>query len=377
MNDKNLRIAFLGPAPPFRGGISKFATTLAEHLEMGGHSVRLYNFISQYPSLLFPGSDQYDNSSTHIWSERVFTPYLPYTWHIAVKRIKRFEPDIVILSYWIPFMAPAFGWIYRKLIKGKHNSPKIFLLLHNVEFHEKWLFAHRLSRYIFEKADKLLLLSEQSHRDLLSGFPQIDPAKIIRAFHPIYTDYALSHTAETAPDEDNTILFFGFIKAYKGLDLLLRAMPEALQKIPRLKLLIAGDVYGDKSFWEKMIRDEGIADSCETQFRYIDESEIASFFQRSHLCVLPYRSATQSGIIATAFAFDLPVIATNVGGLKEYIIEGETGYLVDPDDPKAVATAIIRYFSENKEAAMRQNIRSFKDQFSWQKLCQLILETHE
>ncbi len=375
MEDKKLRIAFLGPAPPYRGGISKFATTLAEQYAAMGYEVRMFNFESQYPALLFPGSDQYDDNAPKLRTERVFTPYLPLSWSKAVRRIRRFAPHIVIASYWIPLMAPSMGWILRKLIKSAEN-PEIILLVHNIEFHEKWPMAHKLSLYLLKTAHKIVLLSQKSYDDVTANFPTINQDRLILGFHPIYTDYLAEAQAPQPPPlcKRPTVLFFGFIKSYKGLDILLKAMYLVRKKLPTIRLVIAGDVYGDKTVWENMIGAMELIDITTSHFGYIADSEIAGLFQNASVCVLPYKSATQSGIIATSYAFDLPVIASDVGGLSEYIIEAETGFLVPSENYQALAEKILYYFKENCEAPMRAQIRQYKQSYTWDRLAALITE---
>ncbi len=272
-------------------------------------------------------------------------------------------------------MAPAFGWIARKLLQSGNAPPKIVLIAHNIDFHEKWVFADKLSLYLLEKMDRILLLSNKSLSDVKLLFPSISSSKLIRGFHPLYDGYKKSTTLHASEIKSLSVLFFGFIKAYKGLDILLEAIKIVSLSIPSIKLIIAGDVYGDRSYWDNLIESLGIDKYCDKHFRYISDEEVEDFFLNAKLCVLPYRSATQSGVIATSYAFDLPVIASNVGGLSEYIEDGVTGFLVDPESPNALAKAIIEYFDSDLESIMRDNIKKYKTKYSWETLCNRILES--
>jgi glycosyltransferase involved in cell wall biosynthesis len=367
------RIAFLGPAPPFRGGIAKFASSLAGVYADSGNEVCMFNFIHQFPNLIFPGSSQLEEVSPNLPSERVLTPYLPYTWPQSIRRIRRFQPDLLIVSYWMPYMVPAYAWILNKL-KKEANSPHIVLLVHNIEFHERWPLATRLTRYLLDQTDQILVLSQKTQQDVAALSTKYEN-RIKLGFHPIYEDYNstqvdLPHAAKSRP----TVLFFGFIKAYKGLDVLLKAMVRVKKQLPAVRLIIAGDVYGDASVWRDMIRDLNLEDITQADLKYISSSQIQEYFNQSSVCVLPYKTATQSGIIATAYAFNLPVIASDVGGLSEYLIEGKTGLLVPANNEIALAEKIVQYFVEGLEEQMREQVGEFKQRFSWPKLAELILE---
>lgn len=370
MADSSLRIAMLGPAPPFRGGISVFATHLGHELSSQDHEVHYFNFISQYPKFLFPGGDQMDETCPDINSERILTPYLPYTWLHTIKSINQYQPDIVLVSWWLPFFAPAFGTILRKLL-----STRIIYIAHNIIPHEFWPGTKTLLKYALSPAQKIVVLSKACLDDLKRYLPNSIARKGILGFHPIY-NYAKPDVVQrsTVQPDPHTILFFGLIKPYKGLDVLLKAMPLIKAKHPGIKLVIAGAVYGSSAVYEEIIADLGLDSQVERHYRYISDDEIAGFFERCGLCVLPYKSATQSGVIATAYSFDTPVIASNVGGLSEYIIPDQTGFLVEPENPQALADAIIRYIETNSYIPMSANIRDYKRKFGWDELVKLILK---
>ncbi len=358
------RIAFLGPAPPLRGGISIFGLNLALAMRDAGAEVKLFNFVRQYPSILFPGGSQTEEIVREDLPEieDVYTPYLPWTWGNAVKSIKLYQPDLLIVSYWLPFFAPSYAFI----TSGIKNC-KIIFLAHNIESHERWPLGSLFRKLALSEADRIVLLSKACQDQLKRMLPNTIARRGILGFHPIEEKEQAANS-----QQDKQILFFGLIKPYKGLDLLLRAMPSILKEIPELKLVVAGAVYGDTEPYFKLMEELGIQDSVDVQFRYISDTEMADFFNKSQLCVLPYRTATQSGVIANAYSFGVPVLATDVGGLKEYIEPGETGYLVAPEDPEAIATAVIEHFKSNALDRMQMHISNYRKRFSWKKLAELI-----
>lgn len=361
-----MKIAMIGPVPPFRGGISQFAAMLGDSYTKLGYTVRYFNFIKQYPPIIFPSGNQFDDSMPSIASERVLTPYKPWTWISSVKRIKLYNPDYVILSWWLPFFAPCYRYIIRRV-----SNAKIIVIVHNVLPHERWYGNRIFVKSVFDIADKIVLLSKSTLRDLESLFSDRYRLKSVLGFHPIYNCYGTQTYPKTTQP---TILFFGLIKPYKGLDVLLRAMRPVLQSIPNLKLIIAGDVYGEKCVYENKIRDLGIESSVETHFRYIGSLEISTIFGRANVCILPYISASQSGVIATAFSFNMPIIASDVGGIGEYIEQYCTGLLVPPGDVESLALAIIQFFNESMGESMSKLIEAKKDTFSWKALSRIVIE---
>ncbi|MCB5251704.1 MAG: glycosyltransferase [Candidatus Cloacimonadaceae bacterium] len=361
-----MKIAFLGPAPPFLGGISQFASHLADELSSTGHEVCFFNFKHQYPALLFPAGRQEDDSQPKHTSQRVLTPYLPHTWPKTVKAINAWQPDLLIISWWVPFFAFAFGYIIRRIKFGRK-----LILAHNIVPHEPWPFTRSLLRYVFEPADNILLLSKSCLQDLRGWLPNRVITKSILGFHPIYE----THQGKISKTNNQPgLLFFGLIKEYKGLDTLLEAMPIIRLAIPDINLQIAGSVYGDESVYSKQIERLGLTDCVKTDFRYISGEEVSEYFRQADVCILPYKSATQSGVIATAFSYDTPVIASDVGGLSEYIEDGSTGLLIPPEDPPALAAAVLRFYDQRLLSPMQEEIRAYKKSSTWTDLAKLILD---
>jgi len=368
-----MKIAFLGPAPPLRGGISQFALSLASVYLEDGHQVKMFGFKRQYPSLIFPGKSQTSEfelpSSLSIENELV--PYRPDTWPSALSKIRKFEPELLIVSYFIPFFAPAYIMICRAL----KNKVRIVGLLHNLIPHEPWLGAQMLAKTWLDSCDQVVCLSAATSSELRSLMPNRIVIKSRQGFHPVYDHYL--RTGEASRErEPHTLLFFGLIKKYKGLDILLKAMPQILVELPDARLLIAGEIYGKDEEYLGLIQDLGIGASVEANFSFIPDHEVAGYFQRSSLCVIPYRNASQSGVIALSYAFGLPVLASRLQGLMEYIDEGSTGLLIDADpepDPQALAEAVIRYLKQGRYEDMNKLVKPKADDYSWPKLAELIL----
>jgi len=355
-----MRIAFLGPAYPWRGGIAKFADNLAEKLSGAGHELMMFTYIQQYPAFLFPSSGQMvsEIEKSDIPVQKTLIPYLPHTWLQTVNSIKGWNPDIVIVSYWIPFMAPCIGFIIRRL----KNTIKIGLL-HNIQFHEKWLFADRLTSYALGPFDYYITLSEVTTKALKESKIPIPDHKVIMLFHPVYENLRVD--ANNINRITNNLLFFGFIKPYKGLDILLRAFALVLKTLPDKRLVIAGDVYGDKKQYFDIIDDLGIHNNVEVSFRYIAEYEIEEIFNNSDVCIIPYRTATQSGVAQMSYAHLVPVIATDVGGISEVVKENETGLLVEAGNHVQLAEKITEYYHQNYKSKFIENIENVNREHSW------------
>ncbi len=361
-----MRIAFLGPSYPWRGGIAQFAQNFAEKLA-NNHEIMMFTFINQYPAIIFPGSYQFEKSAINfnLPTHRILTPYNPLTWFSAIHDINGWNPDILVVSYWLPVFAPAYGFILRHI-----KNCKIVFLIHNLDFHEKWLLADKLSKYALKPAHYFLTLSNIS-TDKLKLLKSDRDSHILQLFHPVY-EFINTHTE--AVKYSKRILFFGFIKHYKGLDILLEAMPVVIKEIPQIKLVIAGEIYGDKSIYIDLISKLGLENNVESHFSYISDEQIEEYFSECDVCVLPYRSATQSGVSQMSFAYEVPVIATKVGGIEETVKDKFNGLLVEPNDPKALADKIIQYYKSDFADQLRANIRAQNEEYSWDTFTRRFLE---
>lgn len=365
-----MKIAFLGPAYPLRGGIAQFIAILADKLQKQGHEVKIFSFKKQYPKLLFPGKEQLENSKMvlDLPIESHLIPYNPCTFAKTIREIKVYEPDLLILKYWIPFFAPAFGYIINKL-KKKLNL-KVLYIIDNIDFHEKWVGGDLLTKYAFKKADYFITMSDSVSQSLFKLFPQLSQDKVFKLNHPTYDFYA-SQQKHSFEFKYN-LLFFGYIKAYKGLDILLEAMPLVLEKMPQLKLTIAGEVYGDNTIYLDIIKKHQLEEVITFHDKYISNEEVKEYFLSADVCVLPYKHATQSGIIQLSYAFGVPVIASAVGGIPEVIREGKTGYLVPANDVQALAQAIIKFYQECDLQESFQHISHENAKYSWQPFLEVI-----
>ncbi|CUS80113.1 Glycosyltransferase involved in cell wall bisynthesis [Candidatus Kryptonium thompsonii] len=370
-----MKIIIVGPVYPYRGGIAHYIKLLYKSLIRNNHDVKIFNFKRLYPNFLFPGKTQFEKSDEveKIESKRIIDSVNPISWFTTGFKIAKEKPDIVIFKYWLPFFAPCFG-ITAGIIKLLSNS-KIIFICDNITPHEKFPLSKPLSKFAFLFVDHFIVQSTSVEEDLLKIKPRASYKKV---FHPIYEIFGKPIDRNEArkllgirPDE-KILLFFGYIRGYKGLDLLLKSMKLVLSKFP-VKLLVAGEFYEDPKRYYKIVEEEGIADFVIFKSEYIPNDEVKVYFCASDLVVLPYISATQSGIVQIAYNFNKPVIATNVGGLPEVVIDGETGFVVEPSSEK-LAEAIIKFFEWDLAETFSKNIENVKEKFSWEHLVQILEE---
>ena len=364
-----MRIAFLSPFYPFRGGIAQFSDSLYISLSENAE-VKAFTFTRQYPKPLFPGKTQFvseSDTNRNIPVTRLLDSINPLTYYRTAKEIIKFNPDVVLMSYWMPFFAPSFGKVAGLLRK---NGIKVILLLHNVIAHEKRFGDEALTKYFFNRCDGFVLLNKASEKDLLSIVPN---AKYIIHPHPLYDHYGSKIDKLTArnflgvPADKKTALFFGFIRDYKGLDILIDSFKELDDSY---HLIIAGEVYGDFKKYEEQISRLGLAGRISLHIKYIPETDIPLYFSAADVCVLPYRTATQSGIIGMSYHFDLPVIVTNTGGLAEMVEENKTGLIVSEPKTRFIYEAINKYFSGDLKDKFAPFITGYKSRHSWKNLAE-------
>jgi len=370
-----MKIAFLGPAYPLRGGIAQFIALLAEEFIKKNHEVKIFSFKKQYPKLFFPGKKQIEKNekAPDFDIQPVLTPYNPFTWIPTAKKIKQWQPDILILKYWIPFFAPAFGFV---LFLLKSSKIKKIYLIDNIEFHEKWLFAKTLTKFAFSKADKLITLSKAVYKNAKEMFPN---KNAILGFHPTYNCYdhnrfdKKSAKEKLGLNEKKVILFFGFIKPYKGLDILLYAFPKILEKIPNAHLLIVGETYGSSEKYYKIIKDLLLSGNIKFIERFVQTDEVEIFFKAADVLALPYKQATQSGIAQIGFDMMLGAVATPVGGLPEIVIDKKTGIVAKSCSANDFAQAVLDFFKLD-EKKLKENIEIENQKYSWDSFAEIILK---
>ena len=371
-----MNIAYLSTFYPLRGGIAQFNASLYRAFEKKAHEVKAFTFSRQYPQILFPGSSQYvteQDVADKIPSTEILDTINPYTYFTTARAIRKFAPDLMLMKFWMPYFSPSLGTVARKVKK----KSKVISILDNVVPHEKRPGDDALIRYFLKQNHGFIAMSEKVRNDLHTYLPH---APCILHPHPLYdhfgalADPVLSRKLLGVPEGKKVILFFGFIRDYKGLDILINAFSSLDE---RYVLLIAGEVYGDFAPYEKLIRESGAGDRIIQHVRYINDGEVPQFFAAADVCVLPYKSATQSGITSIAFHFEKPVIATDVGGLKETIIHGETGLIAAKPDAELIAAEIRRYFDEGMQTKMLTALRANKEKLSWSGLADRIVHFSE
>jgi glycosyltransferase involved in cell wall biosynthesis len=370
-----MKIGLIGPTYPFRGGISHHTTLLYRHLK-ARHQVEFFTFKKQYPRWLYPGKSDIDPSEKYIeeaGAQRIVNSCNPFTWLLVVWKIVQSRPQVVMLTWWVSFWAPSF-WVISFLVKIFCNT-RIVFFCHNVIEHESNVIDKILTRFVLRNGDGFIVQSQDDKENLLKIFPK---ARVLKTFHPIYDVFDIgdikgSDVGKRLGIRGNVILFFGFVRPYKGLRYLILALPQVLAAV-KVTLLVVGEFWKDKNVYLRLIQELDLEDRVIIVDEYIPNEDVKGYFNAADLVVQPYVSATGSGVIQTAFAFNKPVIATRVGSLPEIIEDGKTGYIVPPKSPKDLAKAIIRFFQESRGRDFGANIERAKYQFSWDKIVDCIEE---
>ncbi|MDQ3551026.1 MAG: glycosyltransferase [Bacteroidota bacterium] len=368
------KVFIIGPAHPLRsGGLSTFNQRLAQQFLKEGDDCEIVSFSLQYPSLFFPGRTQYTNDKApeglkiHSWINSVN----PFNWIIVGKKIAAIKPDIVVVRYWLPFMGPALGTILRVIKKNKHT--RIISIADNVIPHEHRPGDRTFTRYFLKSCDAFITLSEKVMKDL-RYFEKSKPLEVVQ--HPLYDTFGEIVSKEEARNflklkqDDKIILFFGFIRNYKGLDLLLKAMSNQKIKDLNIKLLVAGEFYEDEKKYKKIIARLGIAKAIILKTQFIEDTEVKYYLCAADCVIQPYRNATQSGVTPLAYHFEKPMIVTNVGGLPSLVPHEKVGLICEPD-PDSIASAITRFYQLGQEHFI-QHLRTAKEKYSWSNLTKAI-----
>jgi glycosyltransferase involved in cell wall biosynthesis len=365
---KNKKIFILGPAWPLRGGLATFDELLCRSLNHAGNNASIISYKLQYPGFLFPGTTQYssDPAPEGINIETKINSVNPFNWLAVGKYIRKQKPDFLLIRYWLPFMGPALGTILRKAKKNGHT--KIIAIVDNAIPHEKRFGDRMFSKYFLKKCDGYLTMSHKVMEDL-AQFTNSD--KKLFTEHPLYTSFGDAQDKAAAKkhlglnENQNYMLFFGFIRRYKGLDLLLESIADERVRKLNLKLIVAGEFYEDRKYYDDIIEKLNLKDSVILKTDFIPDGEVKWYFSACDLVTQTYHSATQSGVTKVALHFDKPSLVTDVGGLGEIILHGKSGYVVKAD-AKQIADAIIDYYKENREEAFVKATIEEKKKYSWE-----------
>ena len=377
-NVQSKKIVLISPAHPLRGGIAASSERLAQALQDAGHEVVMYSFSLQYPGFLFPGKTQMtdDPAPINLKIKTRLNSVNPLNWLLAGREIAQENPDQIIVRFWLPFMGPSLGSVLRMARFFARKKFRVTGLVDNIIPHEKRFGDHPFAHWFVSACDDFVVMSKSVGTEIRSFLPASkDVEDVVRfAPHPIYDTYGEPMNKMDArhllnlPEQAPMVLFFGFIRKYKGLDLLL----ESLIQTPEIHAIIAGECYEDWDFYQKIIRENELSSRVHLFTDFIPADQVRVFFSAADLVVQPYKSATQSGISQIAYHFEKPMVVTNVGGLPEILTHGVSGYVVDPE-PTAIAKAVRDFFENHREITMQVGVKAEKQRFSWAYLVEKLL----
>ena len=368
------KVIIIGPAHPLRGGLATFNQRLAKQFIDEGHECSIVSFSLQYPSFLFPGTTQYstDPAPAELTIHTFINSINPVNWISVGIKLKEWKPDLIVVRYWLPFMGPALGTILRQVKKNHHT--KIVCIADNVIPHEKRIGDVSFTKYFLKAPDAFVTMSEKVLSDLRKFTNK--PAQLVQ--HPLYDNFgeAISKTEGRnflgLNQNEKIILFFGFIRQYKGLDLLLKAMTNEKIKKENIKLLVAGEFYEDEKPYLQLIQDNGLDETLILKTNFIPDSEVRYYLCSCDCVIQPYRNATQSGVTPLAYHFEKPMIVTNVGGLPSLVPNEKVGLVCEPE-PASIADAILKFYQLGEQYFI-PHLRSEKQKYSWSKLTGAIFD---
>lgn len=366
------RLVVIGPVYPFKGGISHYTGSMVRNLKKE-YEVHTVSYKMQYPKILFHKEQRdYENDVFRVDdAQYLIHTANPFNILASAKKIRQMQPDAVIIQWWHPYFAPCY-----RILEGALKGIPLIFVCHNVFPHERFPMDKSLTRTVLRRGSAFIVHSAADGEELrtilenpvceqtvlpnFNGFKQQDMSR------------GEARKQLGIPEEERILLFFGFVREYKGLRHILRAMPEIVQNDPHIRLMVVGEFGGDKESYLSLIEEGGAGDHITLVDGYIPDREIEPYFAACDLVVLPYESATQSGIVQIAYGFEKSVIATEVGGLPDVVTDGKTGYLVPPKDAHALAEAVLRYFAEDKQAEFSENVRREADRYSWDRMNEAI-----
>ncbi len=369
-----MKITVIGTAYPYRGGTSAFVERLAEEFGREGDQVHVDTFTLQYPSIFFPGKTQYtdDPAPEGLHIRRSIHSCNPFNWLRVGRRLAKERPDIVAIMFLTPFLAPCLGTIARLVRRNKHT--KVVAVVHNVMPHERSPFDRFLAAYFIHSADRFVAMSKAVLTDI-ERFDREKPKTLCP--HPLFDRFGRRLPREKAlhllslPTDTRYVLFFGFIRDYKGLDLLLEAFAHPWFASHNVKLIVAGEFYNDRTTYEKLEHDLGLTGRILWFSDYIPNDQVGWYFSAADIVAQPYKSATQSGVTQVAYHFETPMLVTNVGGLGEVVPAGKVGY-VTPVDAGAIADSLIDFFEHERAEEFRPGLSEEKKKYSWSNLTKAV-----
>ncbi len=372
------RVIIIGPGHPLRGGLATFNQRLAKEFMESGHECSICSFSLQYPSIFFPGKSQYSDEPApeRLVIRSLINSINPFNWISVGNKLKNEKPDIIVVRFWIPLMGPALGTILRRVKKNKHT--KIICIADNVIPHEHRPGDTTFTSYFLKSCDAFITMSEKVMADLRS-FQKSKPGKIIQ--HPLYDNFGSALSKEDArrnlglSQDEKIILFFGFIRQYKGLDILLHAMADERIKKAGIKLMIAGEFYEDKRQYIDLIDQLKIKDQLILRTDFIPDFEVRNYLCAADAVIQPYRNATQSGVTPLAYHFEKPMVVTNVGGLASLVPHEKVGLVAEPT-PQAIADAILRFYQLGENYFI-PHLRTEKLKYSWSNLVNAVTKLAE
>jgi glycosyltransferase involved in cell wall biosynthesis len=369
------KIIIIGPAHPLRGGLTSFNERLAKAFIEQGHACEIWSFSLQYPSFLFPGTTQYSTEPAPkgLTIRSIINSINPLNWIKVGRQLRKAAPDIVLVRFWLPFMGPALGTILRQAKKNGHT--RVVALTDNVIPHEKRPGDKPFTAYFLKTCDAFITMSEKVMTDLRT-FEPAKPAQLV--LHPLYDNFGAPVPKAEARQQlgldanARILLFFGFIRAYKGLDILLEAMADPRVRAAGIKLLVAGEFYADEKPYRKQIEKLGLGDALILRTDFIPDSAVRYYLCAADAVVQPYRNATQSGVTPLSYHFEKPMIVSNVGGLPALVPHLRSGLVCEPE-PASLAGAILQFY-ELGEDYFIPHLRSEKQKYSWDNLVNAIIQ---
>ena len=369
------KVIIIGPAHPLRGGLASFNERLARQFQSQGFNTSIYTFSLQYPSFLFPGTTQYSTEPKplDLNIKVCINSINPFSWIKVGLELKKIQPDIIVVRYWLPFMGYCLGTILRIVKRNKHT--KIICIADNIIPHEKRIGDTQFTKYFVKPIDAFITMSEKVMQDL-KKFTNKPAQQIV---HPLYDNFGEALNKQEArkhlslPQNENIILFFGFIRKYKGLDLLLEAMSLLKSKQPttNIKLLIAGEFYEDQKLYDNLIAQLNISSSLILKTDFIPDSEVKYYLSAADFVIQPYRNATQSGVTPLAYHFNKPMLVTNVGGLPDLVPNYKVGLIAEPT-AISIAEKIIELYQLGEQYFLPHLLEE-KKKYSWSILLDKIL----